>query len=374
MRSKSFLTLNIIIALALNSCIQDEPLNREADITDVKVEGNTFISSIISDANDQVQIFVTSDADITNLAPVIEVSPGATISPASGVAMDFSEGKEYTVTSEDGNYSKRYTINVSSNIDLKYDFEDWGEAGVSSRKYPILLSNHNAWSTGNSGVAIVLNANPYPTEKTTDSYSGTYGAKLQTIKGLYVSITDMNIPIFAGSLFLGEFSPKLEDPLLSLKLGRMYSQANGKPVTFTGYYKYTPGAEFTDKNGNSVAGKIDECSIYAVIFKVSKNVSGQNEYLDGRTVSTSDKIIARADWSRETSHITDEKVDKEFYKFTIPFIYKENEKGEKIDFDFENNNYKLTIVLSSSQDGNLYEGAIGSTLIVDELEILTESF
>ena len=351
----------------MNSCIQDEPLNREADITNVKVEGNTFISSIISDANDQVQIFVTSDADITNLAPVIEVSPGATISPASGVAMDFSEGKEYTVTSEDGNYSKRYTINVSSNIDLKYDFEDWGEAGVSSRKYPILLSNHNAWSTGNSGVAIVLDADPYPTEKTTDSYAGTYAAKLQTIKGLNIPSINLNIPIFAGSLFLGEFNANLTNPLLSLKLGRIYSETNGKPATFTGYYKYTPGSVFTDKNGNPIAGRIDECSIYAVIFKVSKNASGQNEYLDGETVSDSEKVIARAEWSRETSHITDEEVNKGFFKFTIPFVYSEN-------FDFENNNYKLTIVLSSSQDGNLYEGAIGSTLIVDELEILTESF
>ncbi|HMM03885.1 MULTISPECIES: PCMD domain-containing protein [unclassified Dysgonomonas] len=367
MRSKSLLALNIVIALTLNSCIQDEPLNREADITDVKVEGDTFISSIISEANNEINIFVTSEADITNLTPVIELSPGATVSPASGIAMDFTEGQKYKVTSEDGNYSKEYTITVTSNIDLKYDFEDWGEAGVSGRKYPILLSNHNAWSTGNSGVAIVVNANPYPTEKTTDSYAGTYAAKLQTIKGLYISVTGQNIPIFAGSLFLGEFSANITNPLLSLKLGRMYSETNGKPVTFTGYYKYTPGDVFTDKDGNPVAGRVDECSIYAVIFKVSKGSSGHTEYLNGETVSTSDKVIARAEWSRETSSITDEEVNKGFYKFTIPFVYTEN-------FDFTKNNYKLTIVLSSSQDGNLYEGAIGSTLIVDELEILTESF
>ncbi|PID88896.1 MAG: hypothetical protein CSB02_00310 [Bacteroidia bacterium] len=34
--------------------------------------------------------------------------------------------------------------------------------------------------------------------------------------------------------------------------------------------------------------------------------------------------------------------------------------------------YNLTIVLTSSKDGQLYNGAIGSTLFVDEIELVTQ--
>jgi hypothetical protein len=356
-----------IFTFVLNSCIKDEPLNREADITDIKVPGNTFISSVISETNQQIQIFVTNEADITSIAPEITVTPGATIVPASGVALNFTTPQVYTVTSQDGNYTKQYTVSVSSDLSLEYEFEEWEQGTVNNHLYPIPSSDNNVWSTGNSGVAIVTDANPYPTDKTTDAYSGTYAAKMQTIKGIEIQSLGLKIPIFAGSLFLGDFKANLASPLLSLQLGRMYWQANGKPITFSGYYKYTPGPVYTDNNGNPVSGKTDMYSIYAVIFKVSKDDSGQSEYLDGSTISTSDKIIARADWKQQNAADTDTPVDKGFTKFVIPFTYTE-------DFDFDAYNYKMTIVMSSSENGNLYEGAVGSTLIVDDLKITTEDF
>lgn len=48
----------------------------------------------------------------TSFAPVIEVSPFATISPASGVKQDFSKTVTYVVTAENGN-TNTYSVNVS---------------------------------------------------------------------------------------------------------------------------------------------------------------------------------------------------------------------------------------------------------------------
>lgn len=81
----------------------------------------------------------------------------------------------------------------------------------------------------------------------------------------------------------------------------------------------------------------------------------------------SEKIVARADWKPETASITDIPVDKGFTRFEIPFVYK---NGEEL--DFENYIYKITILFASSKDGNEYKGAIGSTLIIDEVDIISE--
>lgn len=48
----------------------------------------------------------------TSFAPVIEVSPFATVSPASGVKQDFSKTVTYVVTAENGN-TNTYNVNVS---------------------------------------------------------------------------------------------------------------------------------------------------------------------------------------------------------------------------------------------------------------------
>ena len=56
--------------------------------------------------------------------------------------------------------------------------------------------------------------------------------------------------------------------------------------------------------------------------------------------------------------------------FEIPF---EPVKGRVIDdTKLKNGKYKLGIVLSSSVDGAYFKGAVGSTLYVDEVELICE--
>jgi hypothetical protein len=365
MKSGILFFLALTATLFFTSCIGDEPLNMEADIIDMRVNDDTFITRAITEHT--VQLIVSEKADYSKITPIIEVTPGATISPQSGVTQDFSNGKSvtYTVTSEDGKYTKNYTVSATSKISLINTFEEWTTAGESA-PYPVL--GDLLWSNANSGISILVGTGSliidrYPTDKTTDCVGGKYGAILQTIKGTKIFGTDY--PIFSGSMFRGAFSANMANPLKSLRLGQAHTKENGKPVMFTGYYKYKPGDIFTGRNGETIPNRTDSLSMYATIFRVTKGAQAGEEYLDGETIFTSDRVVATAGWSHTSEDVVETPAINDFIHFTIPFRYKEN-------LDFNKYDYRLTIVLASSKDGNEYQGAVGSTLIVDDLEVVCD--
>jgi hypothetical protein len=368
MKSKSviFPFLALSATLYFTSCIKDEPLNMEADIVDMKVDDETFITRAITDHT--VQLIVSEKADYSKITPVIEVTPGATVSPQSGVAQDFSNGKSvtYTVTSEDGKYTKSYSVSVTSKISLKNTFEEWTMSGSDKAPYPVL--SDLLWSNANSGISILVGTgsliiDQYPTDKTTDCVDGRYGAILQTIKG--TKVFGINYPIFSGSMFRGAFSANMSNPLKSLLLGQAHTKENGKPIMFNGYYKYKPGDVFTGKNGETIPHRTDSLSMYATLFRVQKGTPAGEGYLDGETIFTSDRVVATARWSHTSEDVVEIPAINDFIHFTIPFRYKENP-------DFNKYDYRLAIVLASSKDGNEYQGAAGSTLTVDNLEIVCD--
>ncbi len=67
----------------------------------------------INSTNASVNIAVVYGTNLTSLTPTIVVSPGAQISPASGVAQDFSSPRQYVVTAQDGVTTKTWTVTVS---------------------------------------------------------------------------------------------------------------------------------------------------------------------------------------------------------------------------------------------------------------------
>jgi hypothetical protein len=76
-------------------------LDQQTKLADINTTGHT------------VSIEVSSETDISNLSPTIEVSPKATINPSSNVAHDFTNPLVYTVVSEDGT-SQEWTVTVTS--------------------------------------------------------------------------------------------------------------------------------------------------------------------------------------------------------------------------------------------------------------------
>ena len=104
----------------------------------------SFAAGDISAVPENGEIHITlpcnSALDVANITPVITVSEKASVSPASGTAMDFSDGaaKTITVTAEDGVTVKNYQVTVTK---AAHSFGDWSvtkeatctEAGVESR-------------------------------------------------------------------------------------------------------------------------------------------------------------------------------------------------------------------------------------------------
>lgn len=362
---KTLIVLLGVVIPFLSSCIKDEPLNREADIVEITVDDPTFIDKSISE-NNNIELIFAAEADLTNIAPILTLSPDATVTPASGTRINLSYGKtaEYTVTSQNGEFQKKYIVRVGE-LKMKYGFEEWEMAGTKAYPYPILSDPE--WSNANSGIVSALmfgsidkkTFERYPTKDTTLCVNGQYAASLQTIKGGVV--LGRKMPILAGNLFIGSFSGSLSSPLKSLKLGRNHPMWQGKPTYFKGYYKYTPGPEMIGPDG-PLPGRTDEMSMYAAIFRVAEGTALKDIPLDGETILTSERVVARAEWK---PGIAEHEVANGFREFSIPFVYNQT-------LDYDKYTYQITIVCSSSKDGNLWEGAIGSSLLVDDLEIVCE--
>ena len=98
----------------------------------------------------------------------------------------------------------------------------------------------------------------------------------------------------------------------------------------------------------------------AVLFEADPK---KFEPLNGANVTSSDRIVLIAEMQNPGE-------PTEWERFEIPF---EPKNGKEFDYEkLANNEYAITVVASSSKDGAFFEGAIGSTLLVDEIRIVWE--
>lgn len=100
--------------------VSNNGVEREYTAT-ISVYGNPLIMSFsigenmgdIDQENGVINVTVGSQADITNLAPQFTIPAGTTVTPASGVAQNFSNPVKYTVVSNDGFTGKSYFVHVT---------------------------------------------------------------------------------------------------------------------------------------------------------------------------------------------------------------------------------------------------------------------
>jgi len=117
--------LAIFLLAFLAGCNGTIPTLSDAnDIVSFLLPGQTN-KTIINTLTHTVEAEVTPGTNLTNLAPVITVSPNATISPPSGIAQNFSSPVTYTVTAEDGSHQE-WTVTVIEKI---YIIRELGPAG-----------------------------------------------------------------------------------------------------------------------------------------------------------------------------------------------------------------------------------------------------
>ena len=370
-----------VVCMSITACFKDEPLNAECDIEKAWVHyddparctwnlSDTIVSNVYS-AENKIAFRVKPGTDRTHLAPQFVTTEGATLEPANGTARDFSGGAlAYTVTSQDGNWQRIYEVEFveehrTTRDTISYDFERFSLESNKYYKWSELKEDgteSDKWASGNGGFAISnQSAKPeeYPTVPVEDGYEG-HAVKLTTSKTGPIAAM-VRMPMAAGNLFIGRFdtSTALQNPLKSTQFGEPFDK---KPMKFTGYYKYQPGDTFQDRSGNVMKDSVDRGAIYAIFFK-NHDADGNVVVLDGENVQTCEYIVAKAIMQEVTPV-------EGWTPFEIPFVYEGYEFNQETLDTF---GYSLTVVFSSSKGGDLFRGAIGSTLYIDKVKVICET-
>ena len=242
-------------------------------------------------------------------------------------------------------------IKVQTLQNIFYEFEPNTSQGISK-----VLQ----WSSGNPGYKLTgMSKLPtdYPTVQVAGGYIGKC-AKLETKDtGSFGAMVKMYIA--AGNLFIGAFD--LANALKNAPKATTFGfQFYKRPKALKGYYKFKAGPVYTE-SGEPQTGKKDRFDIYAVMYEAEEN----SFMLDGTNSLTSDKVVSLARISAEEALETDQ-----WKPFNLPF---KAQNGKEInETELQKGKYKLGIVFSSSVDGAYFRGAVGSTLYIDEVELICE--
>lgn len=360
-----YLAFFIIVSLLFFSCTKEEILNSEADIISIMVPSEILkVDPVVE--NNRITVRVKFDVDLNQQAPQFELSQGATISPKSGTTLNFTQPQLYTVTSEDGQYSKEYTVSyIKTEIELHYNFNNYrlDESG----KYHVFFEKNSKgdnimdWASGNSAFVLLAGSSPaeqYPTTYATVSQDN-FAAKLTTLTtGPFGAMYGM--PLAAGNLFMGNFdgAAALTNPLEAVKMGVPFEH---EPKILKGTFKYSRGIEYIGA-ANEQGEKIDKWDIYAIFYD-NIDSDGGKLMLDGSNKFSHENLISIARIDQKKAVETDS-----WTEFEIPFVQK---SGKSIDPQkLANGGYNISIVMTSSIGGDFFRGAINSTLLIDKLEII----
>ncbi len=370
-----------VMCAALTSCMKDEPLNAECDIEQVILHTPNVDEVFFSPTDSVKHLLYTDDAVTFNVrrnAPVegitleFKITEGATIERLTeGTGFEADVPVHYRVTSQDGQWHRDYAITVSpepvhvvSSV-IAYDFENF-ELEPKQGKYYIWHNERldgtfgNDWATGNPGFKLSM-PSAAPENYPTSPIDGMDGKALKLVTrdtGPFGAMAKMRLA--AGNFFLGEFdvSQALSNAMTATRFGIPF---NLKPVRFTGYYQYQPGPKFQDKAGKEVPGRVDEGSVYAVFYR-NHDAEGNPVRLMGDNVLTSPLIVGIA-------KVKQLPATNEWTPFDVEFEY-----DSDIDMQLlANKGYNLAVVFSSSADGAIFEGAIGSCLLIDKVRLYCQT-
>ena len=378
---KLMILLTGVMCAALASCMKDEPLNAECDIEQVILHTPNVDEVFFSPTDSVKHLLYTDDAVTFNVrrnAPVegitleFKITEGATIERLTeGTGFEADVPVHYRVTSQDGQWHRDYAITVSpepvhvvSSV-IAYDFENF-ELEPKQGKYYIWHNERldgtfgNDWATGNPGFKLSM-PSAAPENYPTSPIDGMDGKALKLVTrdtGPFGAMAKMRLA--AGNFFLGEFdvSQALSNAMTATRFGIPF---NLKPVRFTGYYQYQPGPKFQDKAGKEVPGRVDEGSVYAVFYR-NHDAEGNPVRLMGDNVLTSPLIVGIA-------KVKQLPATNEWTPFDVEFEY-----DSDIDMQLlANKGYNLAVVFSSSADGAIFEGAIGSCLLIDKVRLYCQT-
>lgn len=340
-------------ALILTGCIKDEEPNIEVDVLEVSSDAEGILNVTFQQGASGI-IDVYADAariDLSDLTLKFVLSDGASITPEPSTVTDYSQPRVFKVTSENRQWEKNYTVRVLFNeLPLKYDFEEWMQPEKTKYKIPYEKSGSGEpmyiWACGNPAYNFLAGHDDdytvFPTQPSPDSHSGDFAAKLMTR-----TTPELSKPIAAGNLFIGQFDASKREPRESTMFGLPFMK---KPVKMTGKYRYRSGGL------TYMSNESDQFRIRGVLYRTDSSV----KHLNGFTIKDSPNIVARAEMSGgDTS-------GDGYAGFSIDFVYEAPVDPALL----ARGGYNFAVIFTSSINGDVYDGAPGSTLWIDDVEII----
>lgn len=336
---------------ACNDDNADTPKSVEAELLDFQVGATSDITPVktyIDHDKNEIHVFNNEDFKSSDfpisLAPELEISSGATVVPASGTSVSFADPEDfikYVITSENGAITSEYIFTVRDNQMPNSEFENWfQEIGMNGKPFqqPGKYAESTVWATPNMGTSIY---SIYGTSPIIDGNNTLM--KIETVE-------TVALPLVAGTLYVGEFDldGAIEDPTNPVAAAKLGVPFFSKPSAVQFKYSYTAGGQMIQavlKDPGNLFGGFD---IYNLEGKDKFGIEVKLEKRVGDAVT----VIAQENFESDVivENLIDLKLDLEYFSTEEPTHF--------------------YISFSPSLEGGAFKGAIGSTLIIDDLELI----
>lgn len=343
-------TFVALIFVNLFSCKKEEKKSSEAELLTFSITNTVnldLLEAVIDHDKKQIILFSKTTLTSANFPIIVSanltISPKASVFPLSGQNITITnkeDGIEYKIIAEDGRTITSYMLTVADNQIPNSSFENWHqEIGMNSKPFsnPGKDQFTTVWATANMGTSTY---GKYGTTALIEN-----GNTLVQIKTGSAGL----IPITGGTLFLGKFDvdgaiSNPTDPAKATDFGIPFVY---KPTSISLKYKYQPGDTLKQgvlKNPKSLFGGfnisiLEGSDEFSIAVRLEKRVGNQVTIIGENKIISSDII----------STLTD---------LTIPINYVSSETPTH-----------FYVVFASSAYGDKFKGAVGSTLVIDDLKL-----
>lgn len=355
---KKFILYSTIL-FSVVACIEEDffGLSSYGEIKSIEVS-NQASQAVIDSDNKIVTIEIPGGVDLSSIIiQKLTLSSFSTSDIGVGEAINLEDSAIMVVTAEDQVSTTTWTIKANvagsnpqipnSNFNLWHQTSDgYYEPGESAET--------TVWGTGNPGTKILGLYATTPLEIEDNNLA----TRMETLYNGNIP-AGFGTPISAATIYTGKFNSDeidISDPQAAIDFGTPFA---GRPKSFNLKYSYVPGPENKDKKGNPL-NYSDACDIYML--------------LEVRDASSSKRLATG--WYRSDTNTPD------LYNIQIDLIYGELPSdapdyakppdGQYVSADSAEFILPthLTFVATSSFDGANFAGAVGSLLIIDDLELV----
>ena len=347
----------LIIVLLSSSCIEEDFFGYSpyGEIKNFQVSNQSGRANI-NNEHKTVEVEIPGGVALDQLTiNELEVSSFAKPDVQVGSSIDLREPARISLTAEDGTVTV-WTVEAfvaSSAPQLtNSNFQFWHQVNAGYYE-PGESQSTTIWGTGNPGGAMIDKIATTPLEIA----NGNNAAHLETLDNGFIGQI-AGTPITAATIYTGKFNADnidLNNPRAAVELGTPFT---GRPSAFTFNYQYTPGAENKDRGGN-ILDEGDQLDIY-MFLEIRQD--GKAKRLATGWFRSGDKV---EDMTGKQVDLIYGALDSSFPEELLP------EDGyvssDSVDFILPTH---ISFLATSSYQGDKFAGAVGSTLIIDDLELV----